>query len=112
MWLRREGTTSHQGSPHPQEGEGCCAPLTLRPPVLATKNQAAIQMMHTAGENTDSLCPGALGWICRANGRGSSCLPAVSEGRDAGSRYMRRELGSLGEPLCRAGLELVQAEGM
>lgn len=102
------GDSKPSGQPPPPErGRTLCSTHSAAP-IRATKNQAAIQMMHTAGGNTDSLCPAALGRVCRASGRESACLAAVSEGRGAGNRYVRKELGSLGEPPW-AGLELVQA---
>lgn len=82
-------------------------------PVLATENQAAAQTMHTAGEHADRLCPAALGWFCRALGLEGGGLTAYASKQSArgahGTLGMRKELGSLGEALCRAGLELVLA---
>lgn len=110
VWLRGRGwTASHQGSPHAQKGEGCCAPLALLPQSLLPKitlqfrQRTRQDRMQTAwAQSCATLDPQS-----QQRGRLMLC------GRGAGSRGVRKELRRLEEFLCRAGLELAGAgEGM
>lgn len=92
MWSRREGrATSHQGHPHPQKRERCCAPLTLLLPQSLPRKiklqlrqctpqesvQTASVQLHYAGS--------AELWGWRGGVEGL-CLEAVSEGSTGNPR--------------------------